>query len=521
MTDRSRRAVTFTAYAVAAACALASRRAHADPAAEDTPGGTAAPGEPAPAAASPPAASPLPAPPSTVPAERPASPPPSPSPSWFARAPLTLAIGQGSGRWAVTFYGFIEADYITDSTRSYNDAIGANLVARDDTYEGRVGRTQFSMRNTRLGLLFESPALGGIHPSALLEADFFGNQPGSPPDVSEASYFGNPALRIRHAYLKLQGGLVDVLAGQTYDVFGWQNYFSPCSVEFLGLPNQVFSRSTQLRLGRTFGAGGPISLDVAVSAARPAQRDSTVPDLQAGIRLGVNGWKGITTPGNVGTIVSPLSVGVSGVSRQFKVDAFAPPPPQRSNHISGWGVSVDALVPVIPAASADDRGNRLTLIGSFVMGTGIADLITAGGGARFPTLQNPGQATPPPVYSPDIDNGLVTFDLLGVLHTIDWQAYKVGLQYYLPPTGRVILSLNYTHAHSKNLRQLFPQGGAEIELLGSVADTTRYADMNVFWDATPAVRFGVSGQYTEVQYLGVDGNKPHNLRGMGQATYVF
>jgi hypothetical protein len=56
-------------------------------------------------------------------------------------------------------------------------------------------------------------------------------------------------------------------------------------------------------------------------------------------------------------------------------------------------------------------------------------------------------------------------------------------------------------------------------LLGSVANTSRYVDANLFWDVTPAVRVGVSGQYTQVEYL--DGNKPHNIRGMGQTLYMF
>src|SRR5262249_40378541 len=64
--------------------------------------------------------------------------------SWFAREPLKLTAGTGSRRFAVTFYGFIEADFIHDSTRSYNDSIGNSLVARKDTYDGNVGRTMFS-----------------------------------------------------------------------------------------------------------------------------------------------------------------------------------------------------------------------------------------------------------------------------------------------------------------------------------------------------------------------------------------
>jgi hypothetical protein len=438
--------------------------------------------------------------------------------SWFTRPSLTLAVGEGRQKWAATLFGFIEADFMYDSTRSYGDAIGGSLVARKETYAGQVGRTQFSMRNTRIGLKLESPVVGGVAPTAVFEGDFFGNQPGHPPDVAESAYFDTPTFRARHAYFKLENDYVDALVGQTYDLFGWQNYFFPCTAQFLGLPNQVFHRSTQLRLSHTFKLG-PLSVDLAAAALRPVQRDSQFPDANAGLRFSVDSWKGISTPGNVGTAAFPLSVGVSAVARQFRVNAFTPPPTQRSNRASGWGLSVDGLIPVIPAENADDRGNSLTLVGGFVTGTGIADLITAGGGATFPTLPNPALANPPPVYNPDIDEGLVTFDTVGVLHTIDWRAFRVGLQYYLPPTGRLFVSLNYTQAFSTNMSALFPRGGAEIELLTRIVERSHYADANLFWDATPAVRFGGSFQSTAVHYI--DDQQPRNFRGMGQGVYVF
>jgi hypothetical protein len=490
--------------------------------------------ESAPAELPPPPAPATPPPAATVPAvPAPAVPAPGvnlPSGSWFDRPPYTFGVGPEGRRWSITFYGFVEADYIADSTRSYNDAIGNDLVARSDTYAGTVGRTQFSMRNTRLGFSFQAPEIAGLRPSALVEGDFFGHQT-SPPTGSENTFYDSPTFRIRHAYMKLDGGFVDLLAGQTYDVFGWQNYFSPASVEFLGLPNMVFSRNTQLRLSRTFGADGPVSLDIAASANRPAQRDGQIPDLEAGLRVSVNGWKGITTPGNVRTIAAPASIGVSGISRQFKLDAFTPPPAQHSNSVQGWGVSVDALLPVLPATDGNDRKNKLTLIGSYVIGSGIADLLTTGGGATFPTLTNPAQQSPPPMYSADADPGLVTFDVTtGIAHTIDWYAYKAGLQYYLPIfDGRMLFAANYTYSHSKNMKDLYPCAGTEIELLGTVADTSQYADANFFFDATPSIRFGISGQYTKVDYLGANpncpvqesGSTPHNIRGMGQAVYVF
>ena len=496
-----------------------------------TPGGeTSAP--PAPSAA------PLP-PPSTAPAEPPVpadrvetdgeprsshgaleSLSAAPPGSWFARPPLTISAGQGEGTWRLTIFGFVEADFMFDTTRSYDDAIGSTLVARSDTYAGRASRTQFSMRNTRLGMMFESPRIGGIAPSAIFEGDFFGYQRVDPPHASEAAFYQSPIFRVRHAYFKLASDVVDVVAGQTYDVFGWQNSYFPCTVQFLGLPNQLFSRNLQLRVSRSIQASRALSVDLAASAVRPVQRDSGVPDANAGIRFNIDSWKGIATPGNTGTRALPLSLGISGTFRTFRVNAFTPPPTQSSNHATGWGVSADALIPIIPAQDASDRGNRLTLIGSFVIGTGIADLITTGGGATFPTLPNPAQANPPPLYHGNIDNGLVSFDTQGVMHTIDWQAFKVGLQYYLPPTGRIILSANYTQGHSKNMAKLFPKGGTEIELLGRVADTSQYADLNVFWDVTPAVRVGLSGQYTRVKYL-LDEDKPHNVRVMSQALYAF
>jgi hypothetical protein len=556
-TSGSRKSLLTTLALVVLAAGPARAQTNEEKPAGAPPGGAAEappPVVPAPAAAP----EPMP-PPVVVPAPEPMPPPPPPpsqtatngtrtpegfahpltevptqaqaEPSWFTRTPLKVSFGTGKQAWAFTVFGTIQADYITDTTRSYNDFIGQSLVARDDTYEGTVGRTQFGMRNTRVGFLLDSPTVGNVTPSAVFQLDFAGNQPavpyvppGSPGEagISEASYYNNPTARIRHAYITLRNPIVDVLAGQTFDVFGWQNAYYGTAL--LGIPNSAASRSAQFRLQKSFGAGGPVVLDVAIAAARPAQRDSRVPDAEGGLRLSFPGWKGITTPGNAITTVAPLSISVSGIARQFYVNAFTPPPAQTSNRTMGWGVSGDIFIPIIPAAHAGDRGNRLTLIGSFVWGTGIADLIVAGGGARFPTLPNPAQQSPPPLYTPNIDNGLVTFDTVGVLHTIDWWSAKGSIQYYLPGSGRIFLAGNFTYAHSRNISKLFPQGGREIELLGSVADKSLSGDVSLLFDATPAIRFGIAGQYTQVRYLDhTDANpqQPHNIRGIAQALYTF
>src|SRR5882724_4671565 len=163
-------AKSLAPIALAFALVASASPARADQPAAPTPPAAAAPdtaaavAAPAPApvavpeaAAVPPAPpSPPPVAPTPGPAPAPAAAPPSveasPAVSELARTPLTVSMGQGDKQWGLTFYGFVEANYIMDTTRSYNERIGASLVARSDTYEGRHGRTQFSIRNTRLGL---------------------------------------------------------------------------------------------------------------------------------------------------------------------------------------------------------------------------------------------------------------------------------------------------------------------------------------------------------------------------------
>lgn len=422
--------------------------------------------------------------------------------SWFYREPLSLKVGK---RLTMTFYGEIQADFIYDTTRSYGDTIGSGLVAREDTYEGTVGRFQASSRSTRFGIAVTAP-VGGLRPYGVLEADFAGDQPSSNVGSSERSYYDSPTFRLRHAYMDLANDYLGLLIGQTDDVFGWQN-----------TPSSTF-RHTQVRLYTSFLASSPVGIDLAAAALRPAQRDSRLPDVQAGLRLTGNRWKGIYTRDGVPK-ARKLSLGISGVARQFDADAFTPPPTQSSNKVVGWGFSVDAMLPVIPAKDEYDRSNALTFAGSYVRGTGIGDLMRVDGGAKFPPLPNPARASPPPEYDANVDEGLVSFDRLGVLNTIDWEGFRVDAQYYFPPSGRVRLAAIYTQAYSKNMAGLYPRGGQEIDLVTHIADRVRYVEGNIFWDVTPEVRVGAACIYTTVTYI--DGENPYNIRGKLTANYFF
>jgi len=431
-------------------------------------------------------------------------------------------------KWNASMYGFIEADYIYDSTQSFNEIAGNGNVARGQTYQAINHRMQFSVRNTRLGFRLSAPEWGGVKSSGVLETDFFGNQPlGSPsaaapigngnqagtglPTLTETSFYNNPAWRLRHAYIKLESPVLDFLFGQTWDLFGWQGYFHPNSVELQGVPGQIYSRTPQLRISKTLKSDA-VTFDIAVAASRPPQRDAYVPDLQGGVKLAINGWKGITTNGGTGTNIVPAAIGFSGTWRRFQVQGPIPVSspastvvagPYKSQVTEGWAWGLDVLLPIIPVSN-NNRANGLTFTGSLVYGSGINDLYTgltnaSAAGSRLGAATN--------------DAGLVGevgFGANGKLNAINWRSFIVGLQYYFPGDGRFWVSGNYSQMYSFN-----------VQNFGGTYFRSNFAEANMFWDATNAIRFGLGYSWFRQNYVNPFNATATNNRVQLSAWYLF
>ncbi len=231
------------------------------------------------------------------------------------------------GKWSTTLYGFVEADSIYDSTRSLNDSAGNSLIARAGSLNGDNSRWTFGARNSRLGFRIAAPETHGVRASAQVESDFLGTQLPvgngpyctgtscvNPAFGTEGAFLTNPTFRIRHMNLKLETPVVDILFGQYWQLFGWGSGYQPNTVEIQGVPGEVYARTPQFRISKTLKAD-PISVDIAVAAVRPVQRDGGLPDGEAGLRFAVDSWTGVQTTGSTGTQTAPLSVGVSGLLR--------------------------------------------------------------------------------------------------------------------------------------------------------------------------------------------------------------
>ncbi|HZZ83615.1 MAG TPA: hypothetical protein VFE30_03675 [Anaeromyxobacteraceae bacterium] len=442
-----------------------------------------------------------------APAARAASQDGATAPTTTANAPAPSPV---TNKWTASLYGFAELDAISDTTQSFNDLAGNGAITKDP-YKGGNGRLTMSPRNTRIGFKFAAPEYEGVKASGLIETDFFGapnglsgapNGGSGTASPSEGGLFTSPGLRIRHAWVKLETAYVDVLAGQSWQLFGWQPYFHPNTVDLQGVPGQVYSRSPQLRLSHMFKSE-PVSVELAVAAARPQERDAWLPDGQAGARVLFNGWKGVHTTGGTGTSVDALAIGASGVLRQFAVPTstlVATAAPSAQTTASGWGLSLDAFIPIIPA-SAQDRSNALSLTGSWVRGAGIADMYTGLNGGLGSVNA--------------VDAGLIGINpTTKTLDTVQWRSYIVGAQYYLPGGGNFWVSANYSQMDSFNIGNF-----VAANKQGTVFHQSRWADGNLFWDATPAVRFGA--EYARFEQTFNDGSQAHNNRYQLSAYYLF
>ncbi|HEX3479873.1 MAG TPA: hypothetical protein VHT91_32860 [Kofleriaceae bacterium] len=449
-----------------------------------------APAEPAPATPSTePTVPPVPtAPPGT------GQPAPPPAPAESSKPGAAPGPGEVTSKWSATIYGFAEVDLMHDTTQSFTESPGNGLIVRPTGLTYNNGRTQTTARNSRLGVRLNAPAFEGMKASGNVEMDFMGYQPGiapANPSVSEASFFNNGTFRMRAAYAKVESEYVDLLAGQYYFLFGEQPFFQPMSIWFFGLPNMAFGRTQQFRLSHTFKSEAA-NVDLAVSAQRPPQRDSEIPDFQGGLKVGINSWKGVHAGGSGYAAFDPLTVAVSGSVRHFRVNDFAAAPTSLRT-INGWGISLDGMIPIIPAASAKAKGNALTLTGSFVMGSGIGDLIGGlTGGAAFPAVPAamPGGASTP--YPANVDPGIIQYDTMGNLRAINWQTLVVGAQYFVPPSGRISIGANYTLGKSDNITD-----GLTGNALAGVFKESQYFEAVVIGDLTPAVRIGAAWQRTQ------------------------
>lgn len=419
-----------------------------------------------------------------------------------ALAEITL---YDQNQWKFSTSGFIQFDMNHDSTRSFREVVGSGAVARPDTADGSHGRTQFSVRHTRLAFTAEAPVFDGWKSRGYIEFDFLGYNPQPGTQNSEGSFFNNSTFRMRHAFIQAEHGKWQVLAGQWWGLLGWQPYYFVHSVTVAPIPGFAFKRMAQLRVTREFSVSDQHSVQVAAAAAEPPQADSELPDLEAGVRWSYSGWQSGYAGASASSVkLQPLSLALSGALRRFVLPTTSTSVSDVSTSV-GSAVVVNTLVPVL-TSTLDARGT-LSLLGEFSGGKGYGDQFPGLSGnmasplSKANTSSGPYQTLNANGKMPSLDAGLGDYDSAGNFHLLEMQTYNVHLQYHLPLETLQWVNLGMTQVDLTNMNSLLPLASGTRTSDNRVPyDKIRTYFVSYFRNLTSQVRVGAEYSRIDMHY---------------------
>jgi hypothetical protein len=437
-------------------------------------------------------------------------------------------------KFELTPYGLLILETSHDSTQSFQSGQGNSAIQRSGSapgqpppYAGQHGRLTMTARPTILGFRVKAPKWHEIQTSGRVEFDFESatgatNPPGTAfGDVSittsESSFLTGANFRMRQCYAKLESPYIDLLVGQTQQLMGWGPTFYPNAANNLGVPGHLFGREFQIRFSHEFKTPA-INVEAAAGAFRPPQRDSEIPDGQAGLRFAINQWKGIVN----GEKSLPAQIALSGTVRTFRVQGYIlpasnTPPSQASSYTeNGAGAAVDVLLPIIPNDDPESPGNSLSVIAEAAQGYGISDqyLNLNFGLPTFTIQQSNGVGTPV-----DVDPGIVHFDPNGQLRALHVRSFMVNAQYVLPGLDNVNVSGIFSYLDSDNVDRLATVNQSQTGSFSKIFIKQRYYETALHWFATPAWRFSFSYANTLQTFL--DGLQETNHRFIFKVDYAF
>lgn len=443
--------------------------------------------------------------------------------SLITPADASITLVENSG-WKFSVHGYIQQDSFFDTTQSFSEGIGNVPVQRTDTAQGQNPRTQFSIRTSRIGFAVAAPPKGDWKTNGFIEFDLngFNPAPASTNSNTEFGFFNSPTFRLRHGVVKAENKSWLIHAGQTWSLFGWQPFYMPSAVNFNVLAGVPIARNAQFRLTNTMEIGKNLALSAAFAIARPTQRDSNYPTLEGGLRIFLKSLTGGFTQPNADHKTDPLSLGISGLLRQFKVPTVGGGLADRADYESS-GFSVSTFVPIIFSHNGKTVSNTLSVGGSYTACKGCGDqfpgwtgnmanpLSNAAVGSVARTLISAGR----PI---NLDGGIGDFNQNSQFTLMNSQGTVFHLQFHLPSAWKTWFNVGYGKLTSDNMATLIDgtgrtsSGGIPI-----VSQESYFA--NILHDITTQIR--ISLEYLQVATTYADNMLPANNRLQLSALFLF
>ena len=410
--------------------------------------------------------------------------------------------------------GFVEFDALFDSSRSVGESEGSVPIARRNTFDGENGRTQFSLRNSRIALGAEGPAFTSWKPRAVLEMDFLGYDPAAlnTNNQSETSFYSSPSFRIRHAFIQLKKNSTEVIVGQTWSLFGWQPFYVPNTVSVPPSTGTVFERTQRISVIQNFSPDGdsPQVFRAGLALVRPTQRDAQLPNVDAGIIWSLESRRSGFSSVNSDIRNQPLSLALSTTFREFKA-------PRAGNSVSdlvstpAFAFALDTFIPLLACHDPVDTAQTLSLIGEYTFGRGYGDEFPNWNGGILQNSVN-NQTSNTVGSNLNLDAGIGGYNSRQEFELVHLQSFSTQLQYHLSQSA--FFTFGYAQVYSNNLSNFLSGPGVTVSKL---YDRSEIYFLNWVHDLSKQVRVGLEFSQFATHYVS-DGAATHQNR-IAVATY--
>jgi hypothetical protein len=365
-----------------------------------------------------------------------------------------------------------------------------------------------------------APETDGWKSKGYFEIDFLGYHPDPSIDgPTEASFFSNPTLRVRHAYMTAEKNGWKFIAGQTWSLFGWQPDYVLASISVNPVTGTLYQRTQKVGAMKNFSLNSSQVLQAAAALERPTQRDGRIPNLEAGVRwLEQDRASGFNGP-NSDIKNQPLSIGLSGTYRNFSEPDVTSGSTDTQLNLPSYAFAVDTLIPILASSEKGQVSNTLTLTGEFTMGKGYGDEMVGFTGGQHETLA----VNTTPGSNIDLDHGLGGYvNSAGTFELLDLRTWNAELQYH--PDEKMFVTLGYGQLWSSNISDFVgapvkTDAGMSTYAASALYDRSEVKFMNVGYDCTSSLR--VAGEFSQFTTQYVDGMATHDNRYMLASYFRF
>jgi hypothetical protein len=389
--------------------------------------------------------------------------------------------GSVTSRWDMQIGGFVKFDF------GYADnGVGADYAVaprgsykQNQTLNDQYGNWYTAAGETKLFFLVKGPDGGGAKTSAFIEADFRGQQANTT--------YGTFALR--HAFLKLDWPNATLLAGQTWQRWGFLPSFNAVGQLWgfsdLGPANKG-QRQPRLDYEQRFGPGFAASAALIANTNTLGNANGQVvnqntrsdyPWLEGELKYATDKCGVIGPFGLVAGIGGFYGQSKIAYQTLFNNQAGGGQPIRFSDAtVNAWGVSVKSFIPIIPEKNKNKKG-ALAVAGALSYGQNMTDWFPVGTAPYIGV--GSGNPTPANIFQDPRYEAPTAYAGWG------------QITYFF--TDKLFANADFAYVKS-NLSQSY------LQLNPNAIQSIQHLVLNLTYDLNQAVRFGVEYAWVKTQY---------------------